>query len=357
MAQRKQLTWTELRVGLFVLAALFILAIAIIWVTGAGTLGPKYRLFTYLPEVEGVETGAPVRLDGVEVGSVDKIELNPQPSDRTHNIRVTMRISRKYRQSIRTDSQVRLVTEGLLGNRYVSISRGISGTPIPDNGTVTGTEEKAIKAIVERGVDLEENLVTLSQQVGDIVNKVNEGQGTLGKLISDPELYDRMNGAVAGIQTMIASTQKGEGTLGKLVTSDELYDKANATMGHAETLLADVRAQKGTLGKLVYDPTVYENSKKFLERGNVVLGDIQEGKGTLGKLATDEVLYNNLRDASANVRDASAKLNSNQGTMGKFFTDPEFYDNVSGLSADLRALIGQFRQNPKKFLRVKFSVF
>jgi phospholipid/cholesterol/gamma-HCH transport system substrate-binding protein len=357
MAQHKQLTWTELRVGLFVLAALFILAIAIIWVTGAGTLGPKYRLYTYLPEVEDVQTGAPVRLDGVEVGNVEKIELNPQPSDRTHNIKMSMRISRKYQSNIRSDSEVRLVTEGLLGNRYVSISRGIGGAPIADNGTVKGTEEKAIKAIVERGVELEENLVALSQQVGNIVNRVNEGQGTIGKLLSHQELYNRMNSAVAGIQTMVASTQKGEGTLGKLVVSDELYDKANATMGHAETLLADVRAQKGTLGKLIYDPDVYQDSKKFLERGNAVLGDIQEGKGTLGKLATDEALYTNLRDASANIKDATAKLNGGEGTMGKFFADPEFYDNLTGLSADLRALINQFRQNPKKFLRVKFAIF
>ncbi len=357
MPQRKQLTWTELRVGLFVLAAMFILAVAIIWVTGAGTLGPKYRLVTYLPEVEGLQTGAPVRVDGVEVGSVEKIELNPHPPDRLHGIRLVLRIKKGYRENIRTDSQARLITEGLLGNRYVSISRGLGGTPIPDNGVVTGREEKAIKEIVERGVDLEENLVALSQQVGEIVNKVQEGQGTIGKLISDQQLYNRMNDTVAGVQAIVASTQKGEGTLGKLVVSDELYNKANATVGHAEALLADVRSQKGTLGKLVYDPTVYEDSKKFLEHGNALLGDVREGKGTLGKLATDEALYANMRDASANIKEASAKLNSNQGTVGKFFTDPDFYDNVTGLSADLRALIGQFRQNPKKYLRVKFSIF
>ena len=72
MAQRKQLTWTELRVGLFVLVGLFILAVAIFYITGAGMLGPKYRLYTYLPEVEGVAAGAPVRLDGVAIGNVEK---------------------------------------------------------------------------------------------------------------------------------------------------------------------------------------------------------------------------------------------------------------------------------------------
>ena len=84
---------------------------------------------------------------------------------------------------------------------------------------------------------------------------------------------------------------------------------------------------------------------------------MREGKGTLGKLATDDTLFVNLRDASANVRDASAKLNSNQGTIGKFFNDPAFYDNVTGLTGDLRLLIGDFRQNPKKFLHIKIGLF
>ena len=78
MAQRKQITWSELRVGLFVLAGLVTLAVGIFWVTGAGSLGPKYRLYTYLPEVEGVAEGAPVRLDGVDVGTV---EYNPNQSE------------------------------------------------------------------------------------------------------------------------------------------------------------------------------------------------------------------------------------------------------------------------------------
>jgi hypothetical protein len=63
MAQRKQVTWTELRVGLFVLVGLSVLAAGIFYVTGAGTIGPKYRLITYLPDVSGLVHGAPVRME------------------------------------------------------------------------------------------------------------------------------------------------------------------------------------------------------------------------------------------------------------------------------------------------------
>jgi phospholipid/cholesterol/gamma-HCH transport system substrate-binding protein len=357
MAQRKQLTWTELRVGLFALAALFLIALSIFYVTGGGSLGPKYTVKTYLPEVEGLQAGAPVRLDGVEVGNVDQIRLNPAPSDRGHNIELVLRLNRKYQAEIRTDSSASLITEGLLGNRYVSIKRGITGQMIPNEGELPGVEEAAIKEIVERGADVVQNLNALSKQIGDIVTKVKNGEGSLGKFLTDPSFYNHLNASAANVEAVTSAARNGEGTIGKLVASDELYKKADATLGHLESISNDIREQKGTLGKLIYDPTVYQNAKQFLENGNALVSDVRAGKGTLGKLATDETLYANLRDASGNVKEAAAKLNSNQGTMGKFFTDPQFYDNVTGLSGDMRLLIGEFRKNPKKFLHVKFSIF
>jgi len=193
MAQRKQLSWTELRVGLFVLAGLFILALGTFYVTGAGILGPKYRLTTYLPEVEGLETGAPVRLDGVAVGNVQSIALTPHPQDQAHNITLVLRIDKKYQNDIRTDSSASLITEGLLGNRYVTISRGLTGSVVPPNGVVPGKEEAAMKQMVERGADLMQNLGALSDDLRGIVDDVHKGHGTLGKFMNDPSLYNHLD--------------------------------------------------------------------------------------------------------------------------------------------------------------------
>jgi phospholipid/cholesterol/gamma-HCH transport system substrate-binding protein len=360
MAQRKQLTWSELRVGLFVLVAMFILAVGVIYVTGAGTLGPKYTLRTYLPEVEGLSVGAPVRLDGIEIGNVDALRLNTSAKDRSQNIELVLRIDKRYQKWIRTDSTASLITEGLLGNRYVTISRtagAITAAEIPPNGIVRGNQESSTKAIVERGAELMQNLSVMTEDVRQIVSKLQEGQGTIGKLITDESLYNRANDLVAKADQIVSSAQAGQGTIGELLASDELYKKADSTVARVDTLLADVQAQKGTLGKLVYDPSVYQEAKEFVSKGNTLFGDIQAGKGTLGKLATDETVYSNLRDASANVKSASARLSEGQGTLGKFFTDPQFYDNITGLSGDLRLLISDFRKDPKKFLRVKFAVF
>jgi len=357
MAQRKQLTWTELRVGLFVLVALFVVAVTIFYVTGGRILGPKYRLITYLPNVEGLKTGAPVALDGLEIGNVQDISLAPEVPERMHNIKLVLRLDRRYQNQIRTDSQAKLVTEGLLGNRYVMISRGITGTPLPPNGVIPGAEEAAMKEVVERGADVLENVNGLTNDMREVIADMKKGKGTIGKLMVDASLYNRLNNTADNLDDVVSSIQEGRGTMGKLVTSEDLYKRADAVMGHMENAMAAVRDQKGTLGRLIYDAAFYDNIKGVAEKGNAFLGDVRDGKGTLGKLATDDALYSNVRDAMGNVRDATAKMNSTQGTMGKFFTDPAFYDNMTGLSGDMRLLIGDFRQNPKKFLHIKLGIF
>jgi phospholipid/cholesterol/gamma-HCH transport system substrate-binding protein len=357
MAQRKQLTWTELRVGVFVLAGLAILAVGVFYVTGAGVLGPKYRLITYLPEVEELETGAPVRLDGVAIGNVQSIALTPHPQDAAHNITLVLRIDKRYQDDIRTDSNATLITEGLLGNRYVTISRGLTGSVIPPNGIVPGKEEAAMKQMVERGADLMQNLGALSDDVRGIVDDVHKGRGTLGKLMNDPSLYNHLDATAGKLDAVVASIQQGQGTLGKLATSDEIYNKTGMAMDRINDVLGAVQGQKGTIGKLVYDSSVYNSTKDLVDKGNALFGGINEGKGTLGKLTHDDTLYTNLRDASGNIRNATDKLNSNQGTLGKFFADPAFYDNVTGLTGDMRLLMSDFRQHPNRFLHIKLTVF
>jgi len=361
MAQRKQLTWSELRVGLFVLVGLLILAVGIFYVTGADVFGPKYRIKTYLPEVSGLATGAPVRLDGVEVGTVHQIRLLPRAPgkapDHMHNIEVVMRIDRHFQKDILSDSVASLVTEGLLGNRYVTITRGYTGVPLEEGQAVPGAEEKAIKEVVERSADVLMNLQALSDEIKDLIDGVQRGKGTLGKLLTDEQAYIHLSSILSKGDQIVSNVQAGQSTVGKLFMTDDTSVKADRALDQINTILADLRAQKGTMGKLLYDPTLYDQAKEALTNGNAVLGDVRAGKGTLGKLATDESLFTQLRDASSNVSQATAKLNQTTNTAGKLFSDPQLYDNLTGATGDLRQLIGDFRTNPKKFLHIKLSLF
>jgi phospholipid/cholesterol/gamma-HCH transport system substrate-binding protein len=361
MAQRKQLTWTELRVGLFVLVGLSVLAAGIFYVTGAGTLGPKYRLVTYLPDVSGLANGAAVRLDGVEVGNVETIKIAPRTGnvarDKVRNIEVVLRVAKKYQEDILTDSTTSLITEGLLGNEYVEVTRGFTGVPLKDGEEVHGSAGLALKEVMARGADTLQNLQALSDTIQELIDGVKQGKGTLGKLITDEQAYNHLNNILAKGEVIIANVQAGQGTLGKLVASDEMYAKVDKGLDNVNLILTDVRSQKGTIGKLLYDPSLYDQAKQAISNGNGMISDVRAGKGTLGKLTTDDALYNKLKETSDNVATATAKLNDNTTTVGKLFSDPKLYDSLSGLTGDLRLLIGEFRQNPKKFLHIKVSVF
>jgi phospholipid/cholesterol/gamma-HCH transport system substrate-binding protein len=361
MANRKQLSWTELRVGIFVLVGLFILGAGIFYVTAPGILGPKYGLKTYLPEVAGLSNGAPVRLDGVEIGNVESVKIVPRTKDkvpdRRKNIEVDMRVDKKFREYILTDSTASLVTEGLLGNRYLNLTRGVTGVPIADNGEVPGSEEKAMKEVVERSAEVLGNLNALSDDIRQLIQGVKEGKGSLGKLLTDEQAYNHLNSILAKGDVMVSNIQAGQGTLGKLVVSEEMYTKVDTGLDNVNVILADVRAQKGTIGKLMYDPSLFDQAKKALTNGNAVIDDVRAGKGTLGKLATDDTLYTKLRETSSNMASATAKLNENTTTAGKLFSDPKLYDNLTNLTGDMRLLIGDFRQNPKKFLHIKVTLF
>jgi phospholipid/cholesterol/gamma-HCH transport system substrate-binding protein len=357
MALRKQVTWEELRVGVFVLAGLVIIAIAVFYVTGASGWGAKYTLKTYLPQVENLQNGAPVTLDGVTVGNVENSKVNRHPSNSSDSIEIDMRIQERYQEYIRSTSKATLLTQGLLGNTYIGISRGYSGEILRNNAVVTGVPATDISTVVTNSAQLEDKLNTLVTQVNDVVGAIHDGKGTIGKFIYDPDVYDHLKDATAQAQSLIADVKAGKGSVGKILTSDDLYNKFDASATHIESMTAAIQSQQGSLGKLVYDRAFYDKANQFLTNTNGLLAGIRNGQGTLGKFVTDDTLFTNLRDATANIKDVTGKLNNGQGTFGKFFTDPQLYDNMTGLTGDMRLLMGDFRRDPKKFLQIHLNIF
>jgi phospholipid/cholesterol/gamma-HCH transport system substrate-binding protein len=361
MAQHKQLTWTELRVGLFVLAGAVLLAVVIFYVTGGGGWGPKYRLRAFLPEVGGLTLGAPVRVDGVEVGNVEKISiavLKPgEPTSKDRNIEVDLRVQKTFQSYIRSDSSAVLITEGLLGNRYVDIDRGYVGRVLENDEEIPGREENDLKEVVARSADLMDSLSSITRQASAVLTDVRNGHGSLGKFMVDETAYNHLNSSLGNLDRMMSEIQACKGTLGKLIRDDEMYNRVDSVAGRVDNVLEAVQNQQGTLGKLVYDAGIHESAKKLIENSNAFFADVRDGKGTLGKLATDDSLFTEYRQAGENLASATAKLNSNEATIGKFFDDPKFYDNFTGLAGDMRLLVGDFRKDPKKFLHVKFSIF
>ncbi|MEE8201562.1 MAG: MlaD family protein [Candidatus Acidoferrales bacterium] len=351
MPARKAITWTELRVGLFVLAAIIILGAFIFYVTGEGALFTKQVQFrTYLPDVAGLKRGAPVRLVGVEIGTVDRVALSEFPDDPSRHAEVLFRVQERYRENIRSDSEAFITTEGLLGESVLEITRGSRGQAIAEGGVVPGTQKGNIKEIVQ-------NVDAITSDIRNLTADIRAGKGTLGMLMTDPSLFQRAYQAVDEFQSLTRRAAAGEGTLGKLMVSEELYDQLKGTADTLDEVVQDLRAGEGTLGKLIYDPAIYDRARNIVERTDNIVARVEAGEGTLGKLLTEEALHEDIRQTFANVRDITGKMNRGEGTLGRALNDPRVYDNINEFVTEMRALLNDFRKDPKRYLRVKLSLF
>lgn len=354
MPVRRAITWSELRVGIVVLAALGILATFIFYVTGEGALlARQVTLKTYLPDVAGLKAGAPVRLAGVEIGAVRRVGLSEFVEEPARHTEVIFRVREPFQKEIRTDSEAFITTEGLLGESVLEITRGVAGEPLAmegEEGIVLGTQRGNIKQIIQ-------NVDHITGDIRTLTTDLRNAKGTLGRLIEDPSLYNRARQAVDEFRSLTERAAAGEGTLGKLAVSEELYDQLKGTADTMDQFARDLRSGGGTISKLVYETELYDKANQMVERADNIVARVEAGEGTLGKLISDDTLHNDVQQTFANAREITRKLNEGEGTFGRAVNDPRLYENINEFLSETRALISDFRKNPKKYLRIKLSLF
>ncbi len=162
---KQQVSWAELRVGLFVLMALGMASVFVFYMTQSGFFVRETRYVTYLPYADGLEIGAPVRLAGFAVGTVEDVELSEFRDDPTRHTKIVFNVRNQYIEDIRTDSEAYVTTEGLLGESVLELTRGMTGTPIPPDGIVAGSRRGSVKDIIENTTKLTEELRLLAADI------------------------------------------------------------------------------------------------------------------------------------------------------------------------------------------------
>jgi phospholipid/cholesterol/gamma-HCH transport system substrate-binding protein len=356
---QKQLKWSEMKVGLTVIFAGTVLAVLILLMTGtSGFFTKKIRLRSYFDNAGGLSVGAPVRLQGVDVGNVTRIRVVSDPDRRLTPVEVTMKVSTKYRSNLRSDSVTSLATAGVLGETYIDINSALArGLEAKDGDVLATRDTPDIQDVVRASQGTLQNMDALVKRLDRILAFVESGQGSIGKVIYDPGLYNRLNSTVAQFQGVVNQLSTGKGTLGKLFYDDELYRKANTTVDKINSMIDDLNAGNGTAGKLLKDPTLYNNANESIANVKKLTDDINAGKGTLGTLARDQEFANKLKNTMAKISDLTDRIDSGEGTIGKFVHDPAVFDNTDKLLVETRDLIKAVRQDPKKYLTIHLKLF
>lgn len=359
MPSQKQLKWSQLKVGLTVVVASITLATLIFLMSGTGGLfTQKIILKSYFDNASGLRVGAPVRLSGVDIGNVKTIRIIPDARRQTTPVEVTMKVSTKYLFNLRTDSVTLLSTAGVLGETYIDIDSSIARGPVAKDGDELKTRDTPqIEDVVRASQGTLQNLDALLKRLDRIVAFVESGKGSVGKLIYDPTLYNRLASTVNEFQDLVNQVSQGNGTIGKLISDDELYRKANATVDKLNVIIDDMNAGKGSAGRFLKDPTLYNNANATIANVKQLTDDITAGKGAIGKLAKDQAFAEKLQNTMNKISAITDRLDAGEGSAGKFLRDPSMYNNTDLLLTDTRDLIQAVRQNPKKYLTIRLKLF
>ena len=343
--------------GLTVLIASITLMVLIFLMSGTGGwFTTKINLRSYFDNASGLREGAPVRLAGVDIGNVTGIRIvQGRPKD---PVEVLMKVNTKYRFSLRKDSVTLMSTAGILGETFVDVdSSAAKGPEVVDGDTLAARDQPDIQDVVRASQGTLENIDTLLKRVDRIVAFIESGQGSIGKVIYDPALYNQLNATVAEFKGLVDDIQSGKGSIGPLLTSDEAYKKAMGAIDKLNVMIDDLQAGKGSAGKLLKDPELYDNANKTLANVKQLTDDINAGKGALGKMAHDQEFANRLQETINNLAALTTSLEKGEGTAGMLFKDPALYNNSNQMLMETRELVKSIRENPKKYLTFHVKVF
>lgn len=368
MNSRKKAGLAELRVGVLVLATIVILIVFILSVTGdISIFADQLEIRTRFATAEGLKSGDEVRLAGKRIGKVESVELGPVPSGpEEKTIVVTMSLNGdEARNRVRTDSVATLGQQGFLGDRVIDISPGTqSGDIVREGQEIDSSPQAGLTQVFQGANDILVQFNAVGKQLQEMMEDINRGEGTIGQFLHDDAFYVNLNRTVLEGQELVKRVREGDGTIAQFINDPKLYTDLRKTTDELQAIAADLRAGKGTAGMFFKDERLYRQASDAATKANAavekvdrIIGDLEAGRGTIGKLFKDEKLHADLQSAVASVRSLADRLDRGEGTAGRLMRDEALYNNLNQLSSEMVKMLYDFRQNPKRYLSIKVSLF
>lgn len=346
MPRTRSLAWSELKIGIVAVAAMALTVMVVVAVGGAaGFSWQRYTLKTKFPNVQGLKSGAVVRVAGVEVGKVTDVSLSGP------EVVVTLEIKEQYQPLITTESRASIGSLSLLGEPIVDVTPASGGTPLKDGDYIQGGRAPGQLADVAEGATQ-----TLGQITG-ILQDIRAGKGTVGKLFTDDQVYREVHALVAAAEGVAGQINRGQGTIGMLIRDPAAYKRLNAALVDLQAMTQRISAGEGSLGRLLKDDALARSLTSASGNIDQLTARLNRGEGTAGKLLTDKELYDRFNSLAERIDRLAGDLAKGEGTAGQLLNDKQLYDNMNAAASELRSLIGDIRKDPKKYLNVRVSIF
>ena len=346
MPRTRSLKWSELKIGIMAVVALFIAAALILALGGeGGFFWQRYNLRVKFSNAGGVQRGSPVRLAGVTVGAVTDIQFSGS------EVEMLLELREDMQERVRTTSRATIGAVSLLGEGAVDITATTTGQPIPEGGYVPSVapppQLSDVTAQANKGIT----------ELTAIIQDVRAGKGTVGKLVTDEQLYADLQQFTAAAREVTQGLSTGKGTLGQLLNNPESARQLEASLKNLTAITDKINKGQGSLGQLMNDPALAKNLNDVTANFSSLSASLNKGEGTMGQLMKNDALYKRLDAVTTNLEQLTASLNQGQGTMGQLMKDKQLYDNMNRTVTELQQLLADIRKDPKKFLNLRMSIF
>jgi phospholipid/cholesterol/gamma-HCH transport system substrate-binding protein len=299
---------TDAKVGLAVIlgAALLILFLGRVerWTTGEQQ---GMRVKAIFDNVAGLEVKSAAQIAGVRVGEVEAIGLQDSKA------LVTIRLLPKV--TIYQGAQASIRAAGLLGEKYLEISPGNpEAGPLPEGAVIpqqpgSGDIDRLVTQLNGIAGDIRAVSATLRDVLGSDQGKTdltqivaNTREFTQNLNTKGAQIMDRLN-------AIFAKVDQGQGTIGKLVNDPALYDQLQSTLTEVKGLMADIKSGNGTVGKLMSDPALYDRLESAAAGVEEITRKINAGEGTIGKLVTDDSTVKSINQAAESIGELGGRVN------------------------------------------------
>ncbi len=309
----------EVVVGAFVVMILLGLGYFTIILSKETWFSEKTEMNVTFGNVMGLRDGDSVVVRGMPIGKVKTLELTQ--SEGCAGVCVTLMLDKPV--IIHEGYEIKIISTSILGGRQLQIHEGAADAPVIDLDQYVGKDPydimedaadivNAARSEIIRG-EVFVKIRNVTDQINDMVTRVNAGKGVLGKVLSERDtLYGDLEASAASLKVMMARMEKGKGSVGKLLSEDAtLYDDLAAAV-------ASLRA---------------------------VAGKVEKGEGSLGKLLSeDSQLYDDLANTAASLKAVAEKIEKGEGAVGRLVSDETLYEEMEATIGEVRAAVDDFRE-------------
>ena len=299
----------------------------------------------YTDDAGGLTEGTSVRLNGISIGDIDKLNLTTS-RDPKRKIEMIMKVERRHLSEIPDDSLVGQAASNMLGNYFIDIFQGRSLRPLEPGGELQTTQ----------GVDpnkLMGSMASEFQQIQNIFNRANQliqdvqaGQGNVGLMATQGSA--KMNAVSSEFDRLSASIRNAHGNLSKV---DDLNAQIDSTQKRLDDITSHMQSDRGAMKRM---KSISGEISQMSEEVNQITAALSSPQGPSARLAK---MREGIDTLSASVQTTIDRVHAGQGTLGQFTVNPQFSEALAHTSADFQSLAKDIRANPRKFLSFNVKFF